>query len=74
MYSNVFVLLLFMLFIFKYFIQSHHIFTDTISNIPLTLAVVFSVFLRPDEQLQDLSVCSLLQGSYIRLTTNKSPN
>jgi len=44
------------LFNFKYFLQLHHNFTDTISNIPLTIAAVFSVSLRPDEQLQDMAV------------------
>jgi len=56
MYSNVFVLLLITSFIFKYILYLHHIFTDTISNIPLTIAVVFSLFLRPDEQLRYLTV------------------
>jgi len=56
MYLNVFVLLSFTLFIFKYFLYVHHIFTDTISNIPLTTGVVFFVFLRPDEQLHNLAV------------------
>jgi len=54
-------------------------FTDAISNIPLNIDVTFGVLFRPDEHLQDVDVrlhimCSLLQGSYMRLTANRSPN
>jgi hypothetical protein len=64
---------------FSIFFRYNTLFTDAISNIPLSVDVIFSVFLRPDEHLQNLDVrlqivCSLLQGSYIHLIANRSPN
>ena len=56
MYSNVFALLLITLFIFKYSLSLHDNFTDSISNISLIIPVVFSLTLRPDEELHNLAV------------------
>jgi len=46
---------------FSIFFMYFTLFTDTISNIPLTIAVIFSVFLEPDEhwQFPVMSCCSV---------------
>ena len=52
----VFECITFIYIVFKYFLYSRHIFPDTVSNIPLTIGIIFGVFLSPDEQSQDLAV------------------
>ena len=44
------------LLVFKIFFWYDKLFTYTISNSPLTIGAIFSVFLGYDEQLQDLDI------------------
>ena len=87
MYSNKFLLLLFLLLCFlNNFSIYNTLFTDTISNIPLTIDIAFSVFLGYDKQLLGVDISlqldsdklrscvALHQDSYICQTANKSHN
>jgi hypothetical protein len=42
--------------LFNFYFCYNTLFTDTISNIPLTIGFIFSVFLGYDEQFQDLDI------------------